>query len=81
MSPRKFYRTIYSVEILSQEPIPGELDLHTVLGMAQDGDYSGRNVKTCQDEINAKDAATFLKVHGSEPAFFSIDDEGNEIQN
>lgn len=50
ISKRKFYRTVYTVEILSEDPIPNEMDIAQVITEAVNGDYSMRAKETEREQ-------------------------------
>jgi hypothetical protein len=76
---KKYYRTIIQVEVLSEEPI-GDVSMSEIIHNAQDGDWSGKNTTITQDEeLSGKQMAEALLDQGSDPEFFQIDEEGEEI--
>jgi hypothetical protein len=77
--PRKFYRTVYTVEVLSEEPITVNVDLDDLNYMITDGDCSGKIETNGSDEIDGVTAAKLLMEQGSDPEFFRIDKNGNDI--
>jgi len=79
MSKRIYYKTTYTVEILSERPIPEDWDLVAVLEEAQTGSYSG-DVKRCiVEEVDGPTMAVLLRDQRSSPDFFMLDEEGNHI--
>jgi hypothetical protein len=77
-SKRKFYRSVITVEVLSEEPVSfGTLEqVHEAI---TDGDCCGLIEDEVQnEEIDAKMAADKLHEHGSEPGFFRLTDEGED---
>ncbi len=78
MSPRKFYRSVIEIEVLSEEPRVFETldDLeHEIVY----GDCSGLIVdKILNQVIDAKTCARRLLAQGSAPEFFNLDEAGNE---
>lgn len=78
MTERKFYKRTIVLEILSEEPLSGDESLEILHYKITEGDCSGRRVSSNQEVIDGKQAADALYSHGSEPAFFMLDDEGNE---
>lgn len=78
MSNRKFYRTVISVEVLSEEPYNPE----SLEGIAHDiieGDCSGRWNVVSSKEVDGVEMAQLLYEQASEPAFFQLDDDGNDL--
>ena len=77
-SKRKFYKTTIKVVVLSEEPYQYE-NLVQVHNDITDGDCSGKHEITKAEELTAKQAAKALKAQGSDPEFFQITDEGEDI--
>lgn len=81
-SKRRFYRTVVSVEILSEEPYlePSEADdLATIsydIGM---GDCSGRVVWGESQEVDGPTMARLLQEQASDPEFFGLDENGEDL--
>lgn len=78
-SSRTFYRTLVLVEILSEEPYePGSL-----AGVARDiveGDCSGETHFCASQPISGAHAALLLLAQGSDPEFFKLDEQGNDLE-
>ena len=78
MSTRKFYKTIIEVTVLSDSPLQpmslGELSYETM-----EGDLSATLDTKKEIVLNGKEAADALKEQGSDPEFFQIDEDGNDI--
>jgi hypothetical protein len=77
MSDRTFYRTVVTVEVLSEDPLNFDTleDLHHAITT---GDCSGRYETTKTETLNGKDTAAGLIAQGSDPGFFQLDEEGND---
>lgn len=75
---RKFYRTKIVVEVLSEDPY-----YETNLSNVARDIYSGECVGSvdCEDSkvLSGQEAAAALSEFGSEPAFFNLDDDGNDL--
>lgn len=79
MTHRKFFKTTYVVEILSEEPIPPDMDLKDVMAEAYDGGYSG-DVKSEETvEVDGATMASLLTEQRSSPGFFRLTDDGNDM--
>lgn len=79
MNKRKYYKTTYVVEILSEEKSPEDWDLKDVLEEAETGMFSG-DIKSCVvEEVDGATMARLLKEQRSSPDFFRLDEEGNHI--
>ena len=79
MSPRKFHRTLISVEVLSEDPIP-DMPLEDIVSTMNNGDYVGTWDTVNQAEVNAKQAVQVLHALGSEPGFFNLTEEGRDAE-
>lgn len=77
-SSRKFYKTTYTVTVISESPIPGNMELSEVLDEGMGGDYS---VAVSEDihEIDGLTAAKELAAQHSDPEFFGLDAEGEDL--
>ena len=78
MSDRKFHRTLFTVEVLSEEPIP-EMDLKDVLHRMDVDDFVGIWNREAEMELNANQATLYLYHYGSEPGFFQLTSAGEEL--
>lgn len=80
---RKFYRTTYAVELLSEEPLdasPGLQGLRNLLYRALEDDLSGRVIAGKVEELTGEQAANALLVQGSEPGFFRLAEDGQDLE-
>jgi len=78
---RKFYKTVYSVVVLSEEtPIHSYDDLAAIHYAITDGDCSGEVSKVSEEEVSAPEMAKLLIAQSSDPGFFSLDAEGNTVE-
>ena len=78
MSERKFHRTLFTVEVLSEEPIP-EMELKDVLHRMDVDDFVGIWNREAAMELNANQVALYLYQYGSEPGFFQLTSVGEEL--
>ncbi len=80
-SERKFYRTIIEVEVLSEEPI-GDMDMDMIKYHTDTtGDFSGKYTTKSQDEeMDGVETARALMEQGSDPEFFGLDENGNDLE-
>jgi len=78
MTARKFYKTIISIEVLSETPIPDGMNLGTVIQEGQTGEYSMRVLDYKKTKLNGKQAAIALSAHGSSPEFFLLTEKGED---
>jgi hypothetical protein len=75
---RKFYKTVVSYEILSEEPI-GEVSLEDIAYECENGHWSGVFGDTVITELTGKEMAEAARKQGTDPEFFMLDDDGNTI--
>jgi len=80
MSKRKFFRSKVIVEILSEEPLNPAMSLSDIQYYTDEGDGCGRTQDMEVEELNAQEAVSALKEFGSEPAFFSLNDAGEDLE-
>lgn len=57
---RKFFKTVYQIEVLSEEPLPDKMSLAQVEYEITDGHYSGSISITETKLLTAKEAAEAL---------------------
>lgn len=77
MTKRKFYKTVFEVTVLSEEPI-GEPDLGDIDHMITEGDCSGAVRLVTQEELTGLQAAWALQGQASDPGFFNLTDKGED---
>lgn len=83
-SKRKFYRTVFHYEVLSEEPIEdiGNISLEDIDYECRVGSYSGAFYGEVEySELTGSEMARALQAQGSDPEFFQLDKEGNDIDN
>ena len=75
---RKFYKTVVTIEVLSEYPFTPE-SIKNIDYVITEGDCSGTwdyDVKI----ISPQEAARSLIEQGSEPGFFQLDEDGNDVR-
>ena len=77
---RKFYKTVFKVEVLSEDTPAGDLELSEVAHEIIYGECSGVTSVESVTELTPKQAAEALIEQGSDPGFFMLDDEGNPTE-
>jgi hypothetical protein len=77
-SKRKFYRTVIKVVVLSPEPYEPR-SLSSVAYDVKHGTCSGTCSIVRRQTIGARRAAIALEEMGSDPAFFDLDADGNDL--
>jgi hypothetical protein len=81
MSKRKFYKTVIQVEVLSEtKGITDGMDLYEIANEINEGGSSGSVKEIEQIEVDGKQMVDLLNDQGSEPEFFQLTPEGEEIE-
>jgi hypothetical protein len=78
MTDRKFHLRTVTVQFISEENEDG-LNLQTAVENAITGDSSMNIVSDDTVEVDGKKAAEVLLEHGSEPEFFRLNEEGEDV--
>lgn len=78
MTKRKFYKTIISMRILSEDPIPRDLTITEIIQECDSGSFVGDEMEHKDTELNGKQAVAALYDVGSEPGFFRLNDRGGD---
>lgn len=78
-SPRKFYKTVVTIEILSEESLREGVSLADIQYLITDGPCSGKVTVSARQELNSAEIVKELQDQASEPEFFGLDTEGNDI--
>ena len=76
---KKIYKTIITIEVLSEEPIPSDMQVEDVIYEGNEGDYSIFVSEGKPKELIGYDAVKAIHKQGSDTDFFGMDEEGNEI--
>ena len=79
-SNRKFHRYVFRYEVLSEDPMDYEPSLSDLQHLTYDGPCSGRMLEPEHAVLNGKQAADALIEQASEPGFFQLDAEGNDVE-
>lgn len=78
MSKKTLYRTVIRVEILSENPFESN-DLESINHEIHFADCSEFMEDVVRNQkIVGKRAINLLKNHATDPAFFNMDEEGND---
>lgn len=77
-SKRKFYKTEIKVTVLSEDPYDYE-SLSQVAFDIEGGDCSGEVKVIKKERLTGKEAAKALQKQGSDPEFFQLTEEGEDI--
>ncbi len=77
---RKFYRSVVTIEILSEEPY-SSVDLAQIHYDITEGPCSGQIDIVPQNEVKTgKEMAQLLLEQGTDPEFFQLTSEGVDIE-
>lgn len=80
MTNRKFYRRVIQYEILTEEPFTPQ-DLEQIYYETQEGQASGRFLPDIANEvIDGATAARLLQEHASDPEFFLLTEDGEDVE-
>lgn len=72
----KYYKTIITFNVLSQDPIPDDMTLAAIDQECRVGEYSGdMGFESRVTELTAEQAAEELLKQGSSPSFFGLEEE------
>jgi hypothetical protein len=80
MSERKFYKTVFQLEVLSEEPLAPDIEMQDLVYEISDGGCSGDFMLTSTEELDGKACAAALRAQHSDPGFFCLDDDGNDTE-
>ena len=68
-SNKKYYRTVFKIEVLSDEPMPDIIDLDTIHYEVTEGHCSGMFLDSEVEECNKERIVELLKKQGTDPTF------------
>ena len=78
-SKRKFYQTTYHIELLTEEPMSDGVSLQDIAYEMTDGHASGVFDQEDVTELDGPAAAAALQAQGSDPEFFRLTEDGEDI--
>ena len=76
---RKFYKTTFTVEVLSELPL-GDLGLEDIQYEITEGHCSGVTTTSEVKELSGPEMAKELLAQGSDPEFFDLDADGKDFR-
>lgn len=76
---RKFYKTVFRVEVLSEDEPVGDLELDALHDLITNGDCSGEVNREEPVELTGAEAAAALLEQRSDPSFFNLDEDGTDL--
>lgn len=78
---RTFYRSVLTIEILSDDPIPEDLSLEEIQEAITVGDCSGDTKwQALNEPKTGKEMAKLLQDQRSDPGFFLLNDDGTDSE-
>lgn len=77
---RKFYKTTFRIEVLSEGELPDFATLGRIEEAFTTGDCSGVWTEELTQPLTPREAAQALLDQGSDPGFFQLDDDGNDVE-
>ena len=80
MTDRTFFKTVISIEVLSEDQIPEGMELENIVHECIDGGWSLRTLKYIEKSLNGKQAARALLNQGSDPSFFQLTNDGKDVE-
>lgn len=80
MTKRKFFRTVFTIEVLSEEPADPDICLEDLAHAITEGPWSGDIKTDGSAAVNGKKMAKLLVAQGSDPSFFRLTDKGEDSE-
>ena len=81
-SKRTFYRTVKTIEVLSEEPLSGDESLSDIAYLIGPGPCSGKvETTTSNEQVDGRRMAQLLDAQGSDTEFFGLDEQGRDVDN
>jgi hypothetical protein len=77
--PRKFYKSIIEITVLSEDKPVESLDLLDINYLITFGDCSGKVEIKEEKEVSPQEMARLLIEQSSEPEFFNLDEDGKDL--
>lgn len=78
---KTIYKTTIKVEILTDEPVDfGQESLKSICYEMDEGEWSGKiDIVKQNTQLKGKKAVSEVKKQGSDPSFFNLDEDGNDL--
>jgi hypothetical protein len=77
---KKIYRTLITLVVLSEEEIPENMDMSSILDECDTGEYiKGETTFSKPKELVGKTAVIEIEKAGSTSDFFQMDSQGNDM--
>jgi len=78
---KKIYKSIITLEILSEEPLPDSMTLGDIINESDTGGYSlYMGGAILSSTLESLEAVAEIKKHGSDTEFFGLDKNGEELE-
>jgi len=77
---RKFYKTIVSLEVLSEGPIPAGAALANIVSETVYGTWSGLRLPDQATELTPEELIEACGVHLTDPEFFGLNPDGTFVE-
>lgn len=67
--------------VLSEEPLPEDMSIEEIDENCSDGDFCGKtDWQKVNEVLEGREAAIAVEDTGSDPEFFQMDKDGNELE-
>ena len=78
---KRIYRTVITITVLSEKPlIQSHNSMQNIIDGIDEGDYIGHTSFNDSQELVGKNAVNEITKLGSNPEFFQMDCNGNDIE-
>jgi len=67
-----YYKTTYTFEVLSDQPLKSWISLEELHNITYDGDCSGQFIDSKTEELTTEEMIKACHEHGTDPEFFMI---------
>ncbi len=74
-----FYRKVIEIELLTDEPLPDEMELGQIGYEMTEGHTSGALRVTVDEKVTGQEMAKLLIAQHSDPEFLGLDADGREV--
>jgi len=81
MAKKKIYKTVYTLEVLSDDPMEENVPMYDIVFRMNCGELSGIVKEEARNiPLEGKSAVREMEKHETSPEFFMMDKNGNEIE-
>ena len=78
--PRKFFRTVFQIEVISEDPLANDWGITQLRHQILDGDATGSVDCIRHRQVSPKLAAQLAISQGTDPEFLFLDEDGSEAE-